>query len=417
MIISMDVEYPTNNFDVNYAAEIVVVVDTHVSRGASTKSQLVKLGFAVIGPLFTLNEYVNELRTIDVKAIIYYLDSSLEVIFQFLDAITRFQTPIMLIGTIDPIINRKLDKLGNAVANISNTADETNLLSNLRVLIYGAASLPNEPLLIQFTNTTVAELLQLTPRERKSKVKRAVAYALTQLTQLETNIKALDLTNFVLTSIGDSSDLGKSLKAFVWTIIDVLDDNEKVPWGTAIMRDAVLQALFKFQPLSDELLLFTHSLNLGDLNMPLTRADFQMHNRFVTQTAFIALEDLGPEVIFRFNDDGTIFNSASASKLISLVGQGEMYHEGLFGPIPVSKTDIMSLIYSKLLTDDSIKDSRLQGQTLTLAAIAFHSSLVQQLPDRIRLQRIFDPFARITNIINMNEEILKQIDANFHKFF
>ena len=73
-----------------------------------------------------------------------------------------------------------------------------------------------------------------------------------------------------------------------------------------------------------------------------------------------------------------------------IIGQGQNYNEGLFGPLPFGKNNKQAIIYSKMMIDSSQDFKRLDGKNFVLFTIVFPSKMIQFFYDRQKLTHIFE---------------------------
>jgi tetratricopeptide (TPR) repeat protein len=117
------------------------------------------------------------------------------------------------------------------------------------------------------------------------------------------------------------------------------------------------------------------------------------------------LEEEGPEVIAM--SVPSFWKSFLIPKLmgalfISVLGQGDFYHEGVYGPLPapVHNNQLLCHIATKLVKDSNQSDERLEGKNYSLIAILYPANLEM---DRVLLQEnIADWWTTITDLAEFN---------------
>jgi hypothetical protein len=139
----------------------------------------------------------------------------------------------------------------------------------------------------------------------------------------------------------------------------------------------------------------------------------------VDKTVFVAkivLSDIGPELKDIVSDNPELiseFDPSVASQLITIVGQGSSYHQGIFGPLPIPHTNnIIVIMQSKLLNSD-IADRRMEGRTLVVVAIGMRRDLINMIPKREKLIEIFSPLDEITHEQQITTRLLQRIEDNY----
>ena len=106
--------------------------------------------------------------------------------------------------------------------------------------------------------------------------------------------------------------------------------------------------------------------------------------------------------------------------LISVIGQGNAFFSGLFGPIPVKQLpDKLILCYTGLIADESIDDERLNKANYILMAIIFPKLADDLLLfNRKSIQALFEEFLLENgNITNWNNDSLSKLHKNLVNTF
>ncbi|MHA2365776.1 MAG: tetratricopeptide repeat protein [Candidatus Hodarchaeales archaeon] len=88
--------------------------------------------------------------------------------------------------------------------------------------------------------------------------------------------------------------------------------------------------------------------------------------------------------------------------LTGILGQGDFYHEGVFGPLPVPTNNHLHCnVASKLLTDSKQTDKRFEGKNFTLVAILYPANEVM---DRFSLQEVIsDWWTKIHDLTDLDD--------------
>ncbi|MHA2231835.1 MAG: tetratricopeptide repeat protein, partial [Candidatus Hodarchaeales archaeon] len=119
----------------------------------------------------------------------------------------------------------------------------------------------------------------------------------------------------------------------------------------------------------------------------------------------------GPEV---FKAEQTPFSEKETSSLFiksavfisTALGQGTIYHEGLFGPFPLPN-DFSCLVYAKLLPDATILDNRREGVAYTLICLGYPKRFDNLFVDRDSTAGIFQNWTeKIGDVWSITDEFL-----------
>jgi hypothetical protein len=97
--------------------------------------------------------------------------------------------------------------------------------------------------------------------------------------------------------------------------------------------------------------------------------------------------------------------------LITVLGQGDRYHQGVFGPLPVPITgkQLVCLIASKIIRDSRQTDPRLEGQNFAIVAVLY--SAIYDM-DRHLLAELFSSWwDLIQDFSQFDEQFLEQLQA------
>jgi hypothetical protein len=127
---------------------------------------------------------------------------------------------------------------------------------------------------------------------------------------------------------------------------------------------------------------------------------------------FIKLTDSGPEVMLSETlpflnpeDDQDAFLRRLGAFHMTIVGQGDTYAEGLFGPLPVyGYPDFLSYVFSFLMADPTLEDERSAGITYSLMVLFFPKDFSVAISSYYSIQEIFNSAIRmIDDVIDINE--------------
>ncbi|MHA2296578.1 MAG: response regulator [Candidatus Hodarchaeales archaeon] len=146
-----------------------------------------------------------------------------------------------------------------------------------------------------------------------------------------------------------------------------------------------------------------------------------------------AAGSLGPTVVYSdtlpWGSNSDSIQMKAAIFFSTAIGQGDSYHTGMFGPLPVPEVmDHSVMIYSKILEDKNTMDPRSRTATFTLFSIFYPNDSTVFFLDRFRLKDIFDqslkPLVDILEIPGIIPELknnlstrLGEYDPVFNRFY
>ncbi|MFX0093885.1 MAG: hypothetical protein ACFFBD_19255 [Candidatus Hodarchaeota archaeon] len=136
--------------------------------------------------------------------------------------------------------------------------------------------------------------------------------------------------------------------------------------------------------------------------------------------SFIKLADYGPEIVLTENlpflnpeEDQESFLRRLGAFHMTIVGQGDSYSEGLFGPLPVYGTpQFLSYVYSFLIEDPTLEDERSEGYTYALGVLFFPKDFTVAVSSYYAVQEIFRD---ATRLISVASEIDKDFFASLRE--
>jgi tetratricopeptide (TPR) repeat protein len=119
----------------------------------------------------------------------------------------------------------------------------------------------------------------------------------------------------------------------------------------------------------------------------------------------------GPEV---FKAEPTPFSEMETSSLFiksavfisTALGQGNVYHKGLFGPFPLPN-DFSCLVYANLMPDATIQDKRWERMTYALVCLGYPKRFDNLFVDRDSTAGIFEKWTeKISDVWGITDEFL-----------
>ncbi|MHA2501734.1 MAG: hypothetical protein ACXAE3_02505 [Candidatus Kariarchaeaceae archaeon] len=198
-----------------------------------------------------------------------------------------------------------------------------------------------------------------------------------------------------------------------------INSKMEADWGGSLIEDALESVTIALQELPQAAIDVVTEVGKGyhEVLKKFKRAvpDHITLDKNIIATKLV-LTDLGPEVRLLYTSDEAFreeFDVTVASQLITLVGQGSNYHEGVFGPLPIPRTnDIIAILWSKVM-NSNIQDVRMAGKTLVVVALGFRQEIINLVPDRETLGKIFSDLSSITHEENINIMLLEKIAEKF----
>ncbi len=275
--------------------------------------------------------------------------------------------------------------------------------------------------LINFTNNLYRQLIELTPEVYKGDI----------IAILESNLKDLSFRNSEFLNKNEESlslqiinleeaqkqveSLCVHFQMIFRSIIDNIDELDIEKWGKSLLTESIQTTLLNSSKentlinriVSDFDIIPQDLQSSLDSMIPLLEDEDKD-----VAIALVTLFDSGPELIMKFatrEDYLQEIDDTFAAQIITLVGQGSSYHEGIYGPIPlITKLNLTSIIYSKLL-ESEIKDTRMKGHSLTVVALLFNRDILSSLPNQSTLKDAFTPISQCVHVSDITDAMLYEI--------
>ncbi|MFX0092326.1 MAG: hypothetical protein ACFFBD_11235 [Candidatus Hodarchaeota archaeon] len=133
--------------------------------------------------------------------------------------------------------------------------------------------------------------------------------------------------------------------------------------------------------------------------------------------AVMVFKDLGPTPVAHYNmnfmkKDPNSLLLKFGILLMTAIGQGTSYYEGLYGPFPVhGYKDQLAYVYSFFIYDNSIKDCRIQNRAYSTLILFFPRRITNCLQASFKIisQVLSRAFSEITDIQELTESFLEKI--------
>ena len=410
-------KYPEGNPN----PDIILVCSISPERRVLLQEIILSAGYGICGPFESHLDIFEILGRTEISAIIFDTRDNYSNSFKFLNMMTRYpDIPLLLIGPIDHTINSKLDKIGNRMAELDFPIKSGDVIRKIDMVIEGKSTETSE--ITFFMNEVFKNIIKISPRDRRAEIRKILVYHVEQLAQGSDTfeINSENAIFITTTKKTDDSQIIKTCQRILRDLIENLNYklNAEEEWGKSLVHDAIYQSYYLLKGTPGPVRELLETLDLDDIDFYNRISGFVsgINDSLICTIGHLVLEDTGPVVdrVLNLDNVKNVFNQMSASQIISLMGQGENYHEGLYGPIPSSvDPNVMILIFSRVLNDDTINDLRLQGKTLSVIALAFSKGKMNLLPPRTVLRNVFAPFQKIEMRQQVDNELLKQIRENF----
>lgn len=190
-----------------------------------------------------------------------------------------------------------------------------------------------------------------------------------------------------------------------------LTSYEQVARETLMIIDLKNQEPINY-PHIDSLLLQKAISKLKNITLPfdealITENDFE--DLFLV--AYKIDEIIGPMIVesikIDLKDEQKNAMVLHAGSLFSItLGQGQQYHQGLFGPLPFGENSSYALVYAKTIADRTQKEKRTHGRAYFLFSLVYPRKMNLVFYDRKKLSRIFE---NVLDEIKEAEDISKNL--------
>lgn len=104
------------------------------------------------------------------------------------------------------------------------------------------------------------------------------------------------------------------------------------------------------------------------------------------------------------------YSQYMAVSFMTTLGQGDQYHEGLYGPLPVPFSGYSSMVYSKIILDSSQTDPRLKGKTFSVFCMLYPQQYSILFYDRKTITETFEKrIKQLNSLTELSEGFLAEI--------
>ncbi|MFX0095971.1 MAG: tetratricopeptide repeat protein, partial [Candidatus Hodarchaeota archaeon] len=92
------------------------------------------------------------------------------------------------------------------------------------------------------------------------------------------------------------------------------------------------------------------------------------------------------------------------------LGQGQEYHEGLFGPLPFGQSNLRAIIYTRQMSDSTQTEKRSRGLSYMLFSLVFLQKMVPFFYDHQKLEQLFETETnKIDDVMRITPEFLTDL--------
>jgi hypothetical protein len=280
-----------------------------------------------------------------------------------------------------------------------------------------------ETQILNFTNQLFQKLTELAPESAKYDIEKGIKQAISQFSYRNSDFSRSSEESMTLRLVNNSHvDPNNFISLLQFTLDELIEDidaKRQTKWAKSLVIDAIESILIGAKTTPEPVIDF---VNVMGINVPAFQKSLETvvpkvdESEKVVFVAYMSLADLGPEMkrivstaaeITHGLDDGV------ASQIITLVGQGSSYHEGIFGPIPIpTANNIIAMIWSSMIKSD-IQDERMKGESLSVVAIGFYRSLITRIPPRDKMMEIYSILDNVNHVNDITDEMLLQIQFDF----
>ncbi len=165
-------------------------------------------------------------------------------------------------------------------------------------------------------------------------------------------------------------------------------------------------------------LLFSAALivGFGYLSVNVLRLTAQKRGDLIVNIAFYKLGAQGPICFFSEQALDKSVEVSMGGYLYSAIGQGQQYHQGLFGPVPWGNNEAnqAAYVYSILLPDSEVPDPRLNKRNYLLITIVLRREMVH-LVDASGIEKDLSNIVRhVSDLASLPEAQIQNIVREIH---
>jgi hypothetical protein len=396
---------------------LVMLISHSISTKTTVETYLLDTRHRVVGPFDNVDSGFMFIRREQVSLIIFDATGEEEENRSFQQMLTTDAREIPSI-----VISMQNDYFThNVIKYLRPPIDPSTLFILINELLDTDIEQPEIYELVNFINNIFRQLIELTPEMYKTDIRMILESNLKDLSfrnseYLNKNEESLSLQIINLEEAQKQVDsLCVHFQMIFQSIIESIDELDFEKWGKSLITESIQTTLMsssKDNPLINKIVsdfdIIPQDLQSSlDSMVPLLEEEDKD-----VAIALVTLFDSGPELITKFGfreDYLEEIDDTFAAQVLTLVGQGSSYHEGIYGPIPLTtKFNLTAIIYSKLLKSE-IKDTRMKGHSLTVVTLVFNRDLLSSLPSQSMLKNTFDPISQCIHVSDITEFMLTEI--------
>jgi hypothetical protein len=399
----------------------MVITSTQIYR-VSSQRFLEDLGYQVVGPFDHVNSALDTLIKTKPDIIIFDTFTTEPEIIQFDDMMLNTAKGIPLLLLVDDDqIHVDYHPVEFLIPPLQPVIFEQKITQLLNKRFIPKISMEQKT--ISFINHFLQQMIKLVPSNLQQEIEHHIHNLVIELTGQNPDIYLLTKGSSEL-KLTDPETLKVDLLIdqlynSIQQLITVLNDYHGSNWTQPLIQDAIETTVMGTEDIPDPIvdLIGQFGLDYSSIRKSLEAAIPSVEA--VDKTVFVAkivLSDIGPELKDIVSDNPELiaeFDPSVASQLITIVGQGSSYHQGIFGPLPIPHTNNIVVIMQSKLLDSDIMDRRMEGRTLVVVAIGIHRELINMIPKREKLIEVFSPLDDISHERQITTRLLQRIEDNY----
>lgn len=397
---------------------LILVITPSEATSDTLKEILIDRKYSIAGPFKSVDRGNTFVRKYSVDAIIFDYNTSSSEIDSMVDLLKQDINDVPLILLSNTKVSFDYNNIHLLISPIKS--DELALLL-IEELKGGLENISSNEKFIEFINKIISKIIELTPENYKQSVVFLLKDGIQRFVHRNSDsIKiSTDNLSFIITDelFFDYKNLTAFFHFTMNEIIDEINEKENISWARSLFIDSIENLLLR-EKINLEILFLIKEFGIdvekfGESVVAIIPNIEEMEKDSVVFS--ISLTDLGPELLYKIGDESLLdlINDRIASQILTLVGQGSEYHEGIFGPIPIpSSMDLTALICSRKM-GSPIRDERMRGKSLNVLAIGFRRKILNCLPEREIISEIFMDFNKIENESDINTALLQNIQNKF----
>ncbi|MCH8905902.1 MAG: response regulator [Candidatus Heimdallarchaeota archaeon] len=397
----------------------VLVITSSPEQQTTLHSYLKGLGYEILGPFRSVSMGLEFISHRHPDLIIFDLVSNREERDSFTNLMENEAQSIPMI-----VLTNSEIKLSELEENsIELPVDPVQLSYKMEKLFdYQNQKISPVVQLIDFSTSFINKIHRMSPIDTKPRIKSII----------NRSFREDEIASFVSLSIPDGEfdltvieedlpleTISSTLIFILRLIMDRMSSELEVGWTESLIAESIQSLAIEAHNFTKTVNQFVGKMGINTIELANSLTRLMQEVEEIEKSVFVGymtLSDMGPvmlEVIGNDDQISTGIDDRIASQIITLVGQGSSYHEGIFGPIPIpTANNICGVIWSKVL-QSKIKDIRMVGKSLSVIVIGFYSELLSIVPTQNELKEIFGFLESANHVNDITSSMLGQIQQDF----